>query len=84
MSKIFQIVATALGLLLSLINAAEQPGTGADKKASVIAAFKQLIGQLGLPAWAVTLFSMDALLSILVDLIVAGLNKTGWFDENPT
>ena len=83
-SNILNIVAQVIAVLTALVLAVERPGEGADKKAEVIAAVKAALIAAPIPAWAKTIFSMDAILGLIVDLLVSTLNKTGWFNTAET
>lgn len=80
-SKLIEYVQQALAVLLAAVQAVEQPGSGAEKKAAAMAAAKVLIAALPIPAWLKTVLGLDAILSVLIDLIVATLNKAGWFEH---
>jgi len=77
-SNILNIVAQVIAVLTALVLAVERPGEGAQKKAEVIAAIKAALIAAPIPAWAKTIFTIDAVVGVIVDLLVATLNKTGW------
>ncbi|MBO9539704.1 hypothetical protein J7643_03830 [bacterium] len=78
MNAIFPSILKILSLVGSLIVIAEDalgPGTGEQKKAKVIADVQArlpgLAGQLGIPEWAIAVFTNSGVLGVLVDSLVA-------------
>ena len=72
-----ELIMAVLGLIASFIVAVESPGGGPEKRATVIKTALNLIAKLTLPPWARWIFGNEVVLGILVDCLVAVLNKTG-------
>jgi hypothetical protein len=82
MKSIVTVVMMVIGLLYLLMKAVEAPGGGPEKKAAVIAAFRDLVGILPIPAWAKALFLLEPVVGTVIDLMIGLLNKSGWFEED--
>lgn len=78
-SNILNIVAQVIAILTALVLAVERPGEGEQKKTEVVTAIKEVLLVAPIPAWARAIFTIDAVVGVIVDLLVATLNKTGWF-----
>lgn len=76
MKSTFELVRAVLFLLASLCHAVERPGDGAGKKSEVVAQAKAILGG-ELPGWL-----LDAILPLLVEIIVAYANKSGFFSKS--
>lgn len=84
MQAIFPIILKIFAVLTSLILIAEDaigPGSGAEKKAKVIADVQdklpKLSADLGLPPWVVSVFGNEAFLSIIIDALVGSAKAAG-------
>lgn len=84
MNLLFPSILKILSLLSSLIVIAEDtlgPGTGDQKKAKVISDVQSklpgLAEQLGIPGWAITVFTNAGVLGILIDSLVAIAGASG-------
>ncbi len=84
MNALFPTILKILALLGALIVIAEDAlgsGSGEQKKAKVIADLQAqlagLAGQLGIPAWAVPVFTNAGVLGILIDSLVAIAKAAG-------
>lgn len=81
-AKLLPIFRQVLGLLMFLVVLAEHalgPGTGAQKKADVMANFKagfyELAGAMSIPPWVVAIFTDDKILGFVIDVVVGLFNK---------
>lgn len=81
MNALFPSVIKILSLLGSFIVIAEDafgPGTGEQKKSKVIADIQEklpgLASQLGIPDWAVAVFTNAGVLGFLIDALVGTIN----------
>ena len=89
LGTIFGWVQIILSIYTFIIALCEEHGVGGDaKKKEAIARIKEQV-QLAvdngkIPAWLGALFSIDAILNIVIDWIVGWLNKTGFFTHSET
>ena len=86
---IFRWIETILAIYTFIIALCEEHNTGGDaKKKQAIAEIKELLrvavenGKI--PSWLGAIFSIDAILGMLIDWIVGILNKSGFFTHSET
>ena len=76
--KSIQKIATLIAALIGFILAAEQPENGAEKKQKVIEKMQEFVNEYGrenLPEFLVELFSSEAFLSPILELMVWTLKR---------
>jgi len=79
--KILDIISKVIAVVFIIVVAVQTPTSGAEKKAEAITAIKGIISSLDIPGWAKEVFSLDAVLGIIVDLAVKTLKSTGLFNS---
>ncbi len=82
MIKFFQILLTAAGFIVPLATLFEvEGGTGEEKKKQVLIALMNELDKIGIefPNWAERF--IEPILSLLIDVVVHYLNKTGFFEH---
>lgn len=76
-----------IALFITLAEDASGSGSGAEKKAKVISDVKAqlpaLATSLGVPGVAVSLMVNEAILTVVIDLLVAAANASGAFAKGP-
>ena len=83
--KFLELLIAAAGFIVPLAMLLESEGLpGAEKKAAVLAKLKKQLDEVGLkfPHWAERF--VDPILGLLIDAVVAYLNKTGFFTRGET
>lgn len=80
--KFLELLVTATGFIVPLAMLLESEGLpGPEKRAAVLAKLKKQLDDLNLkfPKWAESF--IDPILGLLIDAVVAYLNKTGFFEH---
>lgn len=84
-SKILDYVSQIIALIGMLVSLVEKQGGGEEKKAEVIAKFKEIVSALEsegvFPSWLARIFVIDTVVGTIIDIIVSIANKTGFFNK---
>lgn len=75
-------VAFLVDLVVKSVEGKLGDGTGAEKRTAAIALLKTMINGLDIADWAKLIFTRDAVLGVLIDVVVSTLNKLGIFSKN--
>jgi len=82
MLTILSYVQQAIAIIIALVMLVERQGDGQAKRQEVIDGVQLALAALPIPAWIKTLFTLDAVIGVFVDVAVALLNKLSIFQKD--